>query len=129
MGARNRISSGSEFEAKVGYSRAIVDGRFVFVSGTTGFDYQEMTISDDVVEQTEQCFRNLSKALEEAGSSLGDVVQARYIVTKREDWEPIWPVLRKHFGEVRPTCTMFIAGLADPRMLVEIEVTALKPVD
>lgn len=129
MGERKRISSGSVFEEKIGYSRAVVDGRFVFVSGTTGFDYARMTISSDVVEQAEQCFRNLETALASAGASFADVVQARYIVARREDWEPIWPVLRKYFGEIRPTNTMFIAGLADPRMLVEIEVTALKPAD
>lgn len=129
MGERKRISSGSVFEEKLSYSRAVVDGRFVFVSGTTGFDYASMTISDDVVEQTEQCFCNIAEALAAAGASLADVVQARYIVSRREDWEPIWPVLRKHFADVRPTNTMFIAGLADPRMLIEIEVTALKSSD
>lgn len=129
MSERKRISSGSKFEEQIGYSRAVVDGRFVFVSGTTGFDYASMTISPDVVEQAEQCFRNLAQALAEAGASLADVVQARYIVTKQENWEPMWPVLRKHFGGVRPTNTMFVAGLADPRMLLEIEVTALKAAD
>ncbi len=129
MSERKRISSGSVFEEKIGYSRAVVDGRFVFVSGTTGFDYASMTISPDVAEQTEQCFRNLIQALAAADATLADVVQARYIVTRREDWEPMWPVLQKYFGDIRPTNTMFIAGLADPRMLIEIEVTALKPAD
>ena len=124
---RKLISSGSPFEEKIGYSRAVVDGRWVFVSGTTGFDYAKMAISPDVVEQAEQCFRNLAKVLADAGSSLADVVQARYILTKVEHFEPIWPVLQRHFGSVRPTCTAIIAGLVDPRMLVEIEVTALKP--
>lgn len=127
MAARSLISTGSPFEENVAYSRAVVDGRWVFVAGTTGFDYTAMTISDDVVEQTEQCFRNLEAALQEAGSSLHDVVRVLYILPKREDFEPIWPVLRKYFGQVRPTNTVIFAGLADPRMRVEIEVTALKP--
>lgn len=107
------------------YSRAVVDGRWVFVSGTTGFDYRAMAISPRVEEQAEQCFRNIAAALAEA--SLADVVRVRYVLTRREDFEPVWPVLRRYFGEVRPACTMIVAGLADPRMLIEIEVTALKP--
>jgi 2-iminobutanoate/2-iminopropanoate deaminase len=126
---RKLISSGSPFEQKIGYSRAVVDGRWVFVSGTTGFDYAHMTISEDVIEQAEQCFRNLADALAQAGAALSDVVQARYILTRREDFEPIWPVISRHFEAVRPTSTMFVAGLADPRMLVEVEVTALKAAD
>ena len=122
--SRTLISSGSEFEERIAYSRAVVDGGWVFMSGTTGFDYASMTISPDVVEQTDQCFRNIAEALGKAGSSLGDVVRVHYIVTRREDFEPTWPVLRKYFGDVRPACTMIVAGLADPRMLIEIEVTA-----
>ena len=127
MSDRKLISSGSEFERKIGYSRAVVDGRWVFASGTTGFDYATMTISDSVVEQAEQCFRNIATALGQAGSSLADVVRVHYILTRREDFEPIWPVLQKYLGEVRPACTVIVAGLADPRMLIEVEVTALKP--
>ena len=126
MPARALISSGSSFEKEVAYSRAVVDGRWVFMSGTTGFDYQSMTISDRVEEQAEQCFQNMAQALDQAGSSLAEVVRVRYILTRREDFEPVWPVLRKYFAEVRPACTMIVAGLADPRMLIEIEVTALK---
>jgi 2-iminobutanoate/2-iminopropanoate deaminase len=127
MAGRRLISTGSPFEENVAYSRAVVDGRWVFVAGTTGFDYAAMTISEDVVVQTEQCFCNLQAALEEAGSSLKDVVRVLYVLPNREDFEPIWPVLRKYFGDVRPTNTVIFAGLADPRMRVEIEVTALKP--
>ena len=127
MSTRKLISSGSQFEQKIGYSRAVVDGRWVFVSGTTGFDYATMTISDSVVEQSEQCFRNIAAALGQAGSSLADVVRVHYILTRREDFEPIWPVLQKYLGEVRPACTVIVAGLVDPRMLIEVEVTALKP--
>ena len=123
---RELISSGSPFERKIGYSRAVVAGDWVFVSGTTGFDYAAMTISDNVVEQTEQCFSNLAGVLDQAGSSFADVVRANYILTRREDFEPIWPVLQRYLGEVRPASTMIVAGLADPRMLMEIEVTALK---
>ena len=123
---RTLISSGSTFEAQIGYSRAVVSGDWVFVSGTTGFDYGTMTISDDVVVQAEQCLKNIASALEQAGSSLQDVVRVTYVLPQTADFEPCWPVLRKYFGEVRPAAMMIAAGLADPRMKIEIEVTALK---
>jgi enamine deaminase RidA (YjgF/YER057c/UK114 family) len=122
--ARRLISTGSQFERDVGYSRAVVDGDWAFVSGTTGFDYATMTISDDVAEQTRQTLENISSALAEAGFSLADVVRANYIVPNRTDFPACWPVLREYFGEIRPASTMVIAGLADPRMRIEIEVTA-----
>ena len=118
------ISSGSTFEQTIGFSRAVVDGDWIFVSGTTGFDYARMTISEDVVEQAEQCLRNIQTALEQAGSSLRDVVRVHYILPNLSDFEPCWPVLRKYFGEVRPAATAIVAGLVDPRMKIEIEVTA-----
>lgn len=121
---RRLISSGSTFEREVGYSRAVVDGEWVFVSGTTGFDYQSMTISDNLLEQAEQCLRNIKSALEQAGASLGDVVRVTYILPQGNDFPACWPVLRKYFGDVRPAATMISAGLADPRMRIEIEVTA-----
>ena len=121
---RRLISSGSPFERDIGYSRAVADGEWVFVSGTTGFDYRTMTIADDVAEQAEQCFRNIEKALREAGSGLADVVRVRYIVPRVADFETCWPVLRKYFAAVRPAATMIQAGLSDPRMKIEIEVTA-----
>jgi enamine deaminase RidA (YjgF/YER057c/UK114 family) len=123
---RQLISSGSRFERDVGFSRAVVDGEWVFVSGTTGFDYAAMTISDNVVEQAEQCLRNITRALAEAGSRIEDVVRVRYILPRVEDFEPCWAVLRKYFGSVRPAATMWVAGLIDPRMKIEIEVTARK---
>ena len=123
---RQLISSGSTFEAKIGYSRVLVAGDWVFVSGTTGFDYSTMTISDDVVVQAEQCFKNIATALEQAGSSLQDVVRVTYVLPQTDDFEPCWPVLRQYFGEVRPAAMMISAGLADPRMKIEIEVTAIK---
>ncbi len=123
---RTLISSGSTFEAQIGYSRAVVVGDWVFVSGTTGFDYATMTISDDVVVQAEQCFKNIAAALEQAGSSLKDVVRVTYVLPISADFETCWPVLRKYFGELRPAAMMISAGLADPRMKIEIEVTALK---
>jgi enamine deaminase RidA (YjgF/YER057c/UK114 family) len=123
---RRLISSGSSFEREIGYSRAVVDGDWVFISGTTGFDYEAMTISGDVIEQAEQCLRNIEKALAEAGSSWSDVVRVRYILPRVEDFEPCWPLLRRYFGEVRPAATMIAAGLSDPRMKIEIEVTAKK---
>ena len=122
--ARRLISSGSTFEKEIGYSRAVVDGEWVFVSGTTGFDYKSMTISNDIAEQAEQCLRNIQAALTEAGASLRDVVRANYVVPNAEEFPQCWPVLRKYFGEIRPASMMISAGLADPRMRIEIEVTA-----
>jgi enamine deaminase RidA (YjgF/YER057c/UK114 family) len=121
---RRLISSGSSFEADIGYSRAVVDGEWVFVSGTTGFDYTTMTIADDVVAQCEQAMRNIDTALREAGASMADIVRVHYILPRREDFVSCWPVLRKYLGAVRPAATMIEAGLADPRMRIEIEVTA-----
>ena len=123
---RKLISSGSTFEAAIGYSRAVVEGEWCFVSGTTGFDYDTMTISDDVVQQAEQCFKNIAKALGQGGFELADVVRVHYLLPHAADFEPCWPVLRKYFGDIRPAATMFVAGLADPRMKIEIEVTAKK---
>lgn len=123
---RRLISSGSSFEEKIGYSRAVVAGDWTFVSGTTGFDYRVMSISEDLAEQTEQCLKNIEAALLEAGSSLKDVVRVTYVLPNGDDFEQCWPVLRKYFGEVRPAAMMISAGLADPRMKIEIEVTALK---
>ena len=124
--ARRLISSGSTFEADIGYSRAVVDDEWVFVSGTTGFDYSTMTIAGDVVAQAEQCMRNIAAALAEAGAGIADVVRVRYLLQDVADFAPCWPVLRRWFGEVRPAATMLSAGLADPRIRIEIEVTALK---
>src|SRR5262252_5199598 len=120
--SRQLISSGSTFEAEIGYSRAVVDGDWIFVSGTTGFDYSKMSISDDLVEQTEQCLKNIDAALRQAGSSLKDVVRVTYVLPDGSQFPKCWPVLRTYFGEVRPAAMMFSAGLADPRMKIEIEV-------
>ena len=119
-----RIFSGSTFEDQIGYARAVVAGDQVYVSGTTGFDYSTMTIPEGVVEQAEQCLRNIEAALHEAGATLADVVRVRYLLPDRADFEPCWPVLRRAFGEVRPAATMMVCGLADPRMRIEIEVDA-----
>lgn len=123
---RQLISSGSPFEAQIGYSRAVAQGPFVFVSGTTGFDYATMTIADDVAAQAEQCLRNIDHALRQAGSSLADVVRVTYVLPDGRDFEACWPVLQKHFGNVRPAAMMLSAQLLDPRMKIEIEVTAMK---
>jgi enamine deaminase RidA (YjgF/YER057c/UK114 family) len=123
---RKLISSGSTFEAEIGYSRAVVQGDWVFVSGTTGFDYSTMTISDDLLVQTEQCLKNIAAALAQAGASLADVVRMTYVLPDASAFPQCWPVLRKYFGEVRPAAMMISAGLADPRMKIEIEVTAMK---
>lgn len=121
---RRLISSGSSFEAEIGYSRAVIEGDWIFVAGTTGFDYRTMTISDEVTAQCEQALRNVEAALSEAGASMRDIVRVRYILPRREDFEPCWPVLLRRFGNIRPAATMIVAGLADPRMKFEIEVTA-----
>ncbi len=123
--ARKLISSGSSFEKEMGYSRAVVEGDWVFVSGTTGFNYDDMTIADDVVNQTEQCLKNIAGVLEQAGSSMSKVVRITYILPDASEFEQCWPVLKKYLGEVRPAATMFAAGLSDPRMKIEIQVTAL----
>lgn len=122
---RRLISSGSSFEAAIGYSRAVVVGDRVLVSGTTGFDYSDMTIAPDVADQTEQCLRNIAAALAEAGATLGDVVRVRYFLTDAAEFPATWPALRAAFGEVRPAATMIQAGLADPRAKIEIEVEAI----
>ena len=124
MAVRRAILSGSTFEEQIGYARAVVDGDRVHVSGTTGFDYRSMTISPDVVEQAEQCLRNISDALEEAGCTFADVVRVRYLLPERDDFEPCWPLLRARFGAARPAATMMVCGLSDPRMRIEIEVDA-----
>ncbi|MEM9345243.1 MAG: RidA family protein [Planctomycetota bacterium] len=121
---KKRISSGSEFESKIGYSRAVVDGGFVFVSGTTGYNYEDSTISQDVVEQAEQCFKNIGQALSEAGSSFDEVVRVRYIFPDKEDFEPCWPIFLSYLGESRPAATMITAGLLDEKMKLEVEITA-----
>ena len=121
---RRLISSGSTFEQEIGYSRAVVDGDWIFVSGTTGFDYSKMTISDDLLEQTDQCFRNIEMALKEAGSSLKDTVRVTYVFPVAADFEKCWPVMRRYLGDVRPAAMMISAGLSDPRMLIEIQITA-----
>ena len=115
--SRRLISSGSTFEAEIGYSRAVVEGEWIFVSGTTGFDYSKMTISESLTEQTEQCLRNIAAALQQAGSSLHDVVRVTYVLPNGGDFPQCWPVLRRYFGDVRPAATMISAGLADPRAI------------
>lgn len=122
--SRKLISSGSSFERDIGYSRAVADGDWVFVSGTTGFDYATMTIAEDVVAQAEQCLKNIAHALSQADATLGDVVRVTYILREAAEFERCWPVLRRWFGEVRPAATMIEARLADPRIRIEIEVTA-----
>lgn len=126
MPERRLISSGSAFEAKIGYSRAVVAGDWIFVSGTTGFDYKTMTLREGVVAQAEQCLVNIEAALKEAGASLKDVVRATYYLPDHKEFEPCWPVLQKYFGDVRPASTMVEAGLLEPRIRIEIEVTAIK---
>ena len=121
---RRLISSGSPFEADIGYSRAVVDGDWIFVSGTTGYDYRDMTIDPDVAAQARQALRNIEAALAAAGATLADVVRVRYLLPVAADFERCWPALREVFGTSRPAATMMQVGLLDPAMKIEIEVTA-----
>ena len=123
---RKHISTGSSFEEEVGYSRAVVDGNWVFVSGTTGFDYSQMTISDNIAEQTEQCFVNINNTLKEAGFKMEDIVRVMYILPNTTDFQYCKPILKKYLGKIQPAATMISAGLADKRMKIEIEVTGKK---
>ncbi len=129
MGAdRSLVSSGSPFELTIGYSRAVVEGPFAWVSGTTGYDYTTMTISDDVAEQAEQALTTISDALDSVGFSIEDVVRVRYLLTDRAYAEPCYPVLGRWFARIHPAATMEFVGLLDEAMKIEIEVTAYKPV-
>jgi enamine deaminase RidA (YjgF/YER057c/UK114 family) len=121
---RRLISSGSAFEAAAGYSRAVVDGAWVFVAGTTGFDYTHMTIADNAADQARQALRNIEAALAEAGAALADIVRVRYYLPDPADWPEIVPILGEVFGAIRPAATALICGLVDPRIKIEIEVTA-----
>jgi enamine deaminase RidA (YjgF/YER057c/UK114 family) len=122
--SRQLISSGSQFEQDIGYSRAVVDGEWIFVSGTTGFDYATMKISNNLLDQAEQCLKNIQAALKQAGAELADVLRVTYILPNAARFPECWPILRKYFGAIRPAATMISAGLSDPRMQIEIEVTA-----
>jgi enamine deaminase RidA (YjgF/YER057c/UK114 family) len=122
--ARRLIGSGSSFEALAGYSRAVVDGDWVHVSGTTGFDYATMSIADDLVAQTHQCFANIAAALAQAGSSLDEVVRVRYLLTDAASFAQVAPLFGRYFEHARPAATAMVVGLVDPRMKIEIEVTA-----
>lgn len=123
---RTRISSGSSFEKIAGYSRLVVDGDWVFVSGTSGFDYSTMTVSDDAAEQTHQCFRNIAAALAQAGASLDDVVRVTYLMSEASLFETLAPIFGQYLGNARPACTAMVVGMVDTRMKIEIEVTVRK---
>lgn len=124
---RQHISSGSPFEARIGYSRAVVEAGWVFVSGTTGYDYATMSMPESVVDQCRNTLTTIEKALEEVGASLDDVVRVRYILPETADFEPCWPLLSAAFAKARPAATMISAGLLTPEMKIEIEVTARLP--
>jgi enamine deaminase RidA (YjgF/YER057c/UK114 family) len=126
MAERRHISSGSAFEKVAGYSRAVVDGDWIHVAGTTGFDYAAMTIADDIVAQTRQVFANISAALAQAGATLDDVVRVHYYLTERDAFEKVAPIFGEYFARARPAATALVCGLVDPRMKIEIEVTARK---
>jgi enamine deaminase RidA (YjgF/YER057c/UK114 family) len=122
---RRLISTGSPFEKTAGYSRAVVDGDFVFVSGTTGYDYTTMTMPADVTAQTQNCFKTIGAVLTEAGFAMADIVRATYYITDARDADAVFAVTGAHLGEIRPAATLLVvAGLYRPEMKVEIEVTA-----
>lgn len=122
-----RISTGSPFEERIGYSRAVVSGGWVFVAGTTGYDYATMTMPQDIADQCRNALQTIENALKEAGAGLADVVRVRYIVTDAAAWPACWPVTSEVFGRIRPASTMLVAGLQEPEMKIEIEVTARLP--
>ncbi len=124
---RKLISSGSPFEEQIGYSRAVVSGGWVFVSGTTGYDYETMTMPESVADQARNALNTIGKVLAEAGTSLDEAVRVHYILPNGEDFEACWPVLREVFGVAKPAATMIIAKLMNPEMKIEIEVTAKLP--
>lgn len=121
---RRLISTGSHFEQQIAFSRAVVDDSWIHVAGTTGLDPDTLEISDDVTTQCEQALATIADTLAQAGATLDDVVRVRYLIPERDDFEPCWPLLRAAFGQARPAATMMVVGLADPRMRIEIEVTA-----
>ncbi len=123
---RKNFTSGSKFEAEIAYSRAVVCGDMAFVSGTTGFDYATMTISESLPEQTAKALDNIESALISAGFAFYDIVKVAYILPEPESFQACWPVLRARFGDIRPAATMISARLMDPRMKIEIEVVAVK---
>lgn len=123
---RRLISTGSPFEKTAGYSRAVVQGDWCFVSGTTGYDYATMTMPDGIEAQTRNCLDTIARALADGGFTMADVVRAHYYITDRSYVDIVFPILGEVFGEIRPAATMIICQLNRPEMKIEIEVTALK---
>lgn len=124
--SRRLISTGSEFEKTAGYSRAVVQGDWCFVSGTTGYDYSSMEMPSDVADQTKNCLVTIETTLVEAGFGMNDVVRTHYYITDQSYADIVFPVLGEAFCEIRPAATMVVCGLIKPEMKIEIEVTALK---
>jgi enamine deaminase RidA (YjgF/YER057c/UK114 family) len=123
--SRRLISTGSPFEKTAGYSRAVVDGDFAFVAGTTGYDYATMTIPADVTSQTRNCFKTIETTLKDGGFAMADIVRATYYVTDASDADAVLAVCGEVLGDIRPAATILtVAGLLKPEMKVEIEVTA-----
>ena len=123
---RKNIFSGSQFEDQINFCRAVVVGNTIYVSGTTGFDYSTMAISDSIIDQTEQCFKNIKNALKEADADLDDIVQILYILPDKSLFSQCWPILKKYLGNNKPAATFISAGLVDYRMKIEIQVVAVK---
>jgi enamine deaminase RidA (YjgF/YER057c/UK114 family) len=123
---RKLISTGSVFEKEVAFSRAVVVDKTVYVSGCTGYNYNTTTISDDIIEQTEQAFKNIEYALSQAGATFKDVVRVHYILADPNEFEKCWPTIRKYFESIKPACKVFCAKLTSEKIKIEIEVTAVK---
>lgn len=123
--SRRLISTGSPFEKTAGYSRAVVDGEFVFISGTTGYDYATMTMPEDVAAQARNCFKTVAGVLKDAGFAMADIVRATYYITDAKDADAVFAVCGEHLGEIRPAATLLVvAALLKPEMKIEIEITA-----
>ncbi len=123
---RKLVSTGSPFEETAGYSRAVMQGDWCFVSGTTGYDYTTMTMPDTVEQQTRNALATIAGALKDGGFELADVVRAHYYITDQADVDTVFPILGEHFGDIRPAATMIVCQLNKPEMKIEIEVTALR---
>lgn len=123
---RQLISTGSDFEKNAGFSRAVVQGDWCFVAGTTGYDYETMTMPEDILAQTRNCLTTIRRAMEQAGFSIDDVVRVNYYITAASDADLVFPVLGEFFANIRPAATMVVCELIKSEMKIEIDVTALR---
>ena len=125
--SKKHVSTGSPFEERIGYSRAVVVDGWAFVAGTTGYDYANMTMPDRIEDQCSNALLTIAEALSQVGASLDDVVRVRYIVPDASEWPSCWPITSTAFATAKPAATMLSAALQEPEMKIEIEVTARVP--